>query len=119
MKNKKAVRYAFGSMVLTTISICILYLVCKYNKVERDYAILIELGILVSCISYNLTKLDVYIEKYADVKAFYNVFSFISVCIAIYIYFQNKYVFQFVSGIAFVSVANTLALWIKYIRKEI
>ena len=119
MKNKKVLRYAVASMALTILSVCLLYFIYKHNKVGRDYAMMIELGILVACISYNFSKFNDYLERYADVKAFYNVLSFVCICVTIYIYYQNKELFYFISGITFSSLANTIALWIRYIRKEI
>ena len=119
MKNKKVLRYAVLSMALTILSVCLLYFIYEHNKIGRDYAMMIELGILVACMAYNFFNISDYLERYADVKAFYNVLSFVCICITIYIYYQNKELFYFISGITFASLTITIALWIKYIRKEI
>ena len=119
MAKKGTLRCAFYSMLATIISVLVLFYIYKHNIIGRDTAMLVELGILVIGISYNFSKLDAYLERYADVKSFYNILSILCICISIYIYFQSKELFYFITGITFTSVVITLALWIKNLRKEI
>ena len=119
MAKKGTLRCAFYSMLATIISVLVLFYIHKHNKIGRDNAMLVELGILVIGISYNFSKLDAYLERYADVKSFYNILSILSICISIYTYFQSKELFYFITGITSTSVVITLALWIKNLRKEI
>ena len=87
MKKVGALRCAFYSIVAMIICVLVLYFIYKHNKIGRDEAMLVELGILTTGISYNLTKLNEYLKRYADVKAFYNIISFLCICLSAYIYF--------------------------------
>ena len=119
MKKVGALRCAFYSIVAMIICVLVLYFIYKHNKIGRDEAMLVELGILTTGISYNLTKLNEYLKRYADVKAFYNVISFLCICLSTYIYFKNEELFNFFTGITLASILITISLWIKNMRTEI
>ena len=119
MKRKGALRCAFYSMIATIFSVLVLYFIYRHYKIGRDVTMLMEMGIIVLSVSYNFSKFNDYLERYADVKSFYNILSFLSICISIYIYFQNIELFYFISGITFAIILIDLSLWIKNLGKEI
>lgn len=115
----KAVRYAFFSMLLTTIFILLLYWFFNKGKIGRDDSMIIELIIIFASITYNIFKIKTYIKKYEEVKMLFNLISIASIIGSIYTYCSNIVLFNYVSGITFTSVIITISLWIQYIRKEI
>lgn len=115
----KAVRYAFFSMLLTTIYILLLYWFFNKGKIGRDDSMIIELIIIFASITYNIFKIKTYIKKYEEVKMLFNLISIASIIGSIYTYCSNIVLFNYVSGITFTSVIITISLWIQYIRKEI
>ena len=115
----KAVRYAFFSMLLTTIFILLLYWFFNNGKIGRDDSMIIELIIIFASITYNIFKIKTYIKKYEEVKMLFNLISIASIIGSIYTYCSNIVLFNYVSGITFTSVIITISLWIQYIRKEI
>lgn len=121
MKQRKiiAVRYAFSSMLLTTIFILLLYWLFNKGKIGRDDSMIIELIIIFASITYNIFKIKTYIKKYEEVKMLFNLISIASIIGSIYTYCSNIVLFNYVSGITFTSVIITISLWIQYIRKEI
>ena len=115
----KAVRYAFFSMLLTTIFILLLYWFFNKGKIGRDDSMIIELIIIFASITYNIFKIKTYIKKYEEVKMLFNLISIASIIGSIYTYCSNIVLFNYVSGITFTSIIITISLWIQYIRKEI
>ena len=115
----KAVRYAFFSMLLTTIFILLIYWFFNKGKIGRDDSMIIELIIIFASITYNIFKIKTYIKKYEEVKMLFNLISIASIIGSIYTYCSNIVLFNYVSGITFTSVIITISLWIQYIRKEI
>ena len=118
-RETKAVRYAFFSMLLTTIFILLLYWFFNKGKIGRDDSMIIELIIIFASITYNIFKIKTYIKKYEEVKMLFNLISIASIIGSIYTYCSNIVLFNYVSGITFTSIIITISLWIQYIRKEI
>jgi hypothetical protein len=80
---------------------------------------MLEFVTIVLCLAFNVTRLDDYIIKYDDVMASLSFINFLTIGVTIYAYTRSLVLFYFISGIPFVSVTITVALWIKDIRKEL
>lgn len=119
MKEVKALRYAFFSMALLVLAVLFLYLIFKTNKIGRDDAMFAELFVIVFVMAYNFFKMDSYLKRYSDVKAFFNFMSFVSIVALIVAYYYNVVLFYYVSGVTFASVMLTIVLWVKDLRREL
>ena len=113
MKEVKALRYAFFSMALLVLAVLFLFLIFKTNKIGRDDAMFAELFVIVFVMAYNFFKMDSYLKRYSDVKAFFNFMSFVSID------YYNVVLFYYVSGVTFASVMLTIVLWVKDLRREL
>jgi hypothetical protein len=119
MKEVKALRYAFVSMALLVLAVLFLFLIFKTNKIGRDDAMIAELFFIVLVMALNFFKMDSYLKRYSDVKAFFNFMSFASIVALIVAYNYDVVLFYYVSGVTFASVMLTIVLWVKDLRRAL
>jgi len=119
MKKNKGLRYINISMLLTVLSVLVLYFYYSFGKCRRDEIMLFELGILMFSLTFNISEIPLYLKKYNETQPILCVWVLVTLVATVVAFAYNTLLAFFLSGPAVLTIVLVVLMWLHNLFQEV